>query len=86
MESSNWDEIKQAIINDAVDIKKQTLKKAVIKIKQMFDEEGIKVSISESNNKIFYEPDSAEDLDLGRRSFQKIVSEINNHRNWLDTI
>lgn len=84
MKISDWNEIKQNIINDIVDIKKQTMQSASVKIQQMLEEEGVRVSVS--NNKIFFEAKTQDELDIGRNAFQKVLDDINNHRDWLGTL
>lgn len=86
MPDSNWDKLKQDIINDIADFKNGFLKSAANDIVDKLTTKGIDGSkIEVAGNKIIYSPTSEDDFESGKIYFEEVFEDISKSA-WPETI
>jgi hypothetical protein len=87
-DNSNWNEVRQSIVNDISEIKDYVIISAKNNITKSLIDKGVdksKIKILSNGIKIFFDSSEDDAFELGKIYFNEILSEIN-QPNWLDTI
>jgi len=86
MPESNWNELKQSLINDVADFKNQFIKDATNDIIDRLKSKGLDGSrIEKEGNKVFYNPPNQDDFNAGKIYFEEVYQDISNP-GWVETI
>lgn len=85
---SNWNEVKQGLINDLGGFKKEFLTTAMHDIVARFEKKGLPASdleVSNDRSNVSYEAKNADDLQEGKIYFDEVYAEISDPR-WMETL
>lgn len=86
--SSNWNDVRQSLIDDIASFKNEFLVKASTDIKQRLLDEGVppgKLRISSDKSKVSMETNIADEYEEGKVYFERVYEEVSKP-SWLETI